>query len=261
MDGFLQRVVAALAAVGIVPDHPSAEDLQAIDQLHTCGLAATKQHGARAGIAPDVHVFDLGCAVGGSARHLAENVGCRVMGIDLTKEFVDVARELTGRCRLADTVTFEEADALDLPFVDERFDHVWSHNVTMDIADKTGLAAKVARVLRRGGRTLTEVAKGAEGDPEFPLPWACDPRDSILVTPDQLCAALEAGGCASSSRSTIPRCIALAQQTQAHGPQRPPQGRGIHVVLGDDLLARSTNFTKSRAEGRILHSFLIAEKA
>ena len=263
LDGLLQRVLAALAAAGIDPDHPSVEDLQAIDQLHTGGLAATKEHGARAGIAPDMHVLDLGCGVGGSARYLAENVVCRVTGIDLTKEFVDVARQLTARCRLADKVTFEQADALDLPFEGESFDHVWSHNVTMNIADKTGLAAEVARVLRRGGRwTSAEIAKGPAGDPEFPLPWARHPRDSFLVSPDQLCAALEAGGLRVVERIDDTEVYnALAQQAQARDRQGPPQGIGIDVVLGDDLPARARNMTEARAEGKIVHPFVIAEKA
>ena len=262
LDGLLQRVLAALAAAGIDPDHPSVEDLQAIDQLHTGGLAATKEHGARAGIASDMHVLDLGCGIGGSARYLAENVVCRVTGIDLTKEFVDVARELTARCRLADKVTFGQADALDLPFENESFDHVWSHNVIMNIADKAGLAAEVARVLRCGGQwTMAEIAKGPAGDPKFPLPWARDPRDSFLVAPDQLGAALEAGGLRVVEQIDDTTVYdALAQQTQARDRQGPLEGLGIHLVLGDDLPTRARNMTKARAARRIVHQFLIAEK-
>ena len=46
-------------------------------------------------------------------------------------------------------IEFREADALALPFADGTFDHVWCHNVTMNIPDNKKLALEVARVLKR----------------------------------------------------------------------------------------------------------------
>ena len=40
-------------------------------------------------------------------------------GIDLTPEFIEVARELTRRCGMADHIEFRQADALDLPFAEQ----------------------------------------------------------------------------------------------------------------------------------------------
>jgi MPBQ/MSBQ methyltransferase len=71
--------------------------------------------------------------------YLAAECGCRVAAIDLTPNFVEVARTLTARCELADRVEIRQANALALPFQDSTFDHVWSYAVTMNIADKEGL--------------------------------------------------------------------------------------------------------------------------
>jgi MPBQ/MSBQ methyltransferase len=88
----------------------------------------------------------------GASRFLAKELGCRVTGIDLTQECVDVARELTRRCGLKEAIDFRQADATNMPIGDAVFDHVWSHNVTMNIQDKEKLALEIARVLKSGGR-------------------------------------------------------------------------------------------------------------
>lgn len=124
----------------------------------------------------------IGCGLGGASRYLATECGCRVAAIDLTPNFVEVARILTARSGLADRVEFRQANALALPFQDCTFDHVWSYAVTMNIADKAGLGREVARVLKPSGRfSCNEIAQGVGGAPVFPLPWATDEASSFLT--------------------------------------------------------------------------------
>jgi sarcosine/dimethylglycine N-methyltransferase len=139
-----------------------------------------------------MHVLDLGSGLGGSSRYLAAVCGCRVSAVDLTPEFVELARILTARCGLADSIDYRQASALALPFEDASFDHVWCHNVTMNIADRVTLARQVARVLRRQARfSCVETAQGPAGPPSFPLPWAIDASASCLATPEAMRAAVE----------------------------------------------------------------------
>ena len=56
-------------------------------------------------------VLDIGSGLGGPARFLAATRGLRVVGVDLTPEYVDVANELTRRCGLADRARFLTASA------------------------------------------------------------------------------------------------------------------------------------------------------
>jgi ubiquinone/menaquinone biosynthesis C-methylase UbiE len=191
----LARIEAALAKAGVDPQRPAYQDLFPFDQLHERGVVATREHAKRAGLAPGMHVLDLGCGIGGASRVLAAEFGCRVTGIDFTPEFIAVATALTARCGLSDRTSYREADALRLPFADASFDHVWSQFVTMNIADKSGLAREVARVLRPGGRfTCAELNQGPGGAPVFPLPWASEPALSFLVTPEAMHEALAAAG-------------------------------------------------------------------
>ena len=178
--GLLERISTALKETGGDPERLNYQDLFPFEQLHSRGIAATKEHVERAGIRPGMHVLDLGCGIGGASCYLAAACGCRATAIDLTTEYVGVALVLTARCGLADRIEYRRANALGLPFEDGRFDHVWSQHVTMNIADKKALAAEVARVLTPGGRfSCSELAQGPGGAPDYPLPWGRTQRTAF----------------------------------------------------------------------------------
>jgi SAM-dependent methyltransferase len=254
----LDRMFAALRAAGVDLDRLRPEDLYPMDQLHGGGLGATKEHARRAGIARDMHVLDLGCGVGGSSRYLAATIGCRVTGIDLTREFTEVAVELTARCGLAGKASFRQANALDLPFEAASFDHVWCHNVTMNIPDKRRFASEVARVLKPARRlSCVEVSRGPSGAAiVFPVPWARVAAHSFLVTPEEMRAALEAGGL---------RIVEQSREVSA-GPAPAPAASATSpltnaVIMGDDMPERMRNSARSARDGATLSQFILAEKA
>jgi len=83
---------------------------------------ATREHAERVRIQSGMHVLEIGCGLGGASRHLAAECGCRVAPIDLTPNFVEVARILTARCGLAGRVEIRQANAFALPFQDGTFD-------------------------------------------------------------------------------------------------------------------------------------------
>jgi SAM-dependent methyltransferase len=256
----LERVLAALARAGLDVERLKPEDLYAVDQLHGGGLAATKEHARRSGITAAMHVLDVGCGVGGSARYLAATIGCRVTGVDLTAEFVLVARELTRRCGLAGRVAFEPADATDLPFAAAAFDHVWSHNVTMNIRDKAAFAGEVARVLKPGGRfTCVEYAKGPRGRLTFPLSWAREASQSFLVTPEEMRAALEAGGLRVVEQVSVPEGEASTSVARpAAGGPAAGAALTSAVVMGEDAPLRQRNRAKSSRDGALVDQFIAA---
>src|SRR5262244_2814045 len=103
----LERLRTALAAEGIDPDHPTVEQLAPFDHFHGRGLEATQE--AANLVAPTAadHILDVGSGIGGPARYFARRFGCRVTGIDLTAEFCEVARSLTGAVGLAERISFE----------------------------------------------------------------------------------------------------------------------------------------------------------
>ena len=52
--------------------------LAPLDQFHTRDILATAELASSAGLGPSTRVLDLGCGIGGPARFLAANFGCKV---------------------------------------------------------------------------------------------------------------------------------------------------------------------------------------
>lgn len=183
--GSLQRAILnAVKEMGKDPERFSATDLSTGDELHLGWLPATARLAKNLGLASGMHVLDVGAGIGGPARYFAEAHKCRVTGIDLTEEFVQVAAELTRRCGLSDLASFRQASALDLPFEDGTFDAATLIHVGMNIADKAKLFANVRRVLKPGALFgVYEVMRAGEGDLPYPMPWAQTPETSFVETP------------------------------------------------------------------------------
>lgn len=259
----LDRIFAFLEESRIDPAKITHQDLYPVDQLHARGVVATNDHLEFAGIDGDMHVLDMGCGIGGASRVIASACGCRVTGIDLTPEYVDIARELTGRCGLSDKVDYQQASATDLSFDDETFDHVWCHNVTMNIEDKAGLAKEIVRVLKPGGRfSCAELGLGPAGEPTFPLPWARDASSSFLVTPENMCAVLENGGLRVVERLDLNDInMAFRKEMQERAARGNAPIVASYVAMGDDMPERQQNLGRMAIEGRVVEHMILAEKS
>ena len=163
----IQRIDDALQAAGVDPERPSHRDLWPFDQLTAAvSWQRASMRNVRA-YGPACTCSKIGCGLGGASRYLAAECGCRVAAIDLTPNFVEVARILTARCGLTDRIEIHQANTLALPFEDGTFDHVWSYAVTMNIADKEGLGREVARVLKPGGASRVTRLSREPAEPRY----------------------------------------------------------------------------------------------
>jgi sarcosine/dimethylglycine N-methyltransferase len=247
--GLTERLKTALTVFGPEQARLTPQQLAALDQFHTRGLAATAELAKLAGITAAMSVLDVGSGVGGPARFLAETYGCRVTGVDLSEPFVDAARYLTARTGLAGQVSFETASALELPFGDGRFDVALLQHVAMNISDRAGLYREIRRVLKREGRfaTYDVVLKG--GEPHYPVPWARTPATSFLLTADATREAIEGAGFrALAWQDDTEAAKAWIAQLRASGP---PPSPNLGVVMGPDFAQLSANLGRNLMEGRL----------
>lgn len=147
-----QQIIDKLKSDDVDLNSLTEDTLQNYDQDHYGGIAANDALAALAAIDKGCYVLDVCCGLGGPSRYLAHKFGCRVAGIDMTASRIEGANRLTAMSGLDDRATFECANALDLPFNDQKFDVVISQEAFCHIPDKDRLIAECVRVLKPGGR-------------------------------------------------------------------------------------------------------------
>lgn len=256
------RVRHALDAAGLGGDRIEWAQLAPVDEFHVRGLVAARELAAALGPRPGEAVLDVGSGLGGPARLLAAEYGCRVTGADLNPEFVEVATRLTARCGLDERVRFVAADALALPFADGEFRHVITQHVAMNIADRAGLYAEIARVLAPGGRVAVHDVVAGDGKPlRFPVPWSTSPETSHLLTADQTRGVVARAGFAE---------VSCRDQTQLSAEWfgarfAAPAGGGalpfgLPVIMGPAFLEMSRNLAANLGDGRVGVLQLVAQR-
>ena len=161
-----QQIIDKLRDDGVDPTDVTEDTLQNYDQDHYGGVAANDALAVLAGIDDGCHVLDMCCGLGGPSRYLAHKYGCRITGIDLTESRIEGAKKLTAMVGLSDRVTFNSANALNLPFGDNTFDVVISQEAFCHIPDKGRLVAQCARVLKPGGRLAFTDVLATDGTTE-----------------------------------------------------------------------------------------------
>jgi cyclopropane fatty-acyl-phospholipid synthase-like methyltransferase len=101
------------------------------------------------------HVLDVGCGLGAPALRIAGRYGCRVTGVNISREQVRQGRELITARGLSGRVVIRRGDARALEFPDGSFDAIVCLEAAADIcvteSDKDRLVGELFRVLRPGG--------------------------------------------------------------------------------------------------------------
>ncbi|MBA1138960.1 class I SAM-dependent methyltransferase [Mesorhizobium neociceri] len=252
-----QHILAVLADTGVDIGHLRAGDLEAVDEFHIGGIAATRELIGQMGLKPGARLLDIGSGVGGPARFAANNAGADVTGIDLTQSYVDIATSLSKRVGMADKVRFVQGSALDMPFSNKSFDTAMILHVGMNLPDKKKLMSEAARVLKpRGVFAVYDVMRLKAGALTYPLPWASDESMSFVATPDDYRSAAAAAGFSVTAErprgvfaieffATIRARMAVAQ---TEGKKPPP---GVNLIMGENARTKIANLTAA-LEGGIL---------
>jgi SAM-dependent methyltransferase len=118
---------------------------------HLGSVEATEQLVELCHIGDGAYVLDVGCGAGVTPVCLAQQHGCRVVGVDISEAMIERSQERASREGVVDRAEFRVADAQDLPFEDGLFDAVITESVTAFPEDKQKAVDEYARVTRPGG--------------------------------------------------------------------------------------------------------------
>lgn len=229
----------------------SRDDVSSFDEFHGGGRESTREMAEMAGLQPGMEVLDVGSGIGGPARTLAAEFGCRVTGIDLTSEFCRAAEMLTEKLRLTELVKIKCSDAIDMPFDRASFDVVWSQNTFMNIEDKTRLFSEIYRVLRPGGILAFEtVLAGPKKGMFYPVFWASSPSLNFLISTDQMKTLLTTTGfCEEAWEDVTERTIKNQQHRKIATESRDAETLSLAVVVDTDVQAKIDNVLRNNIEG------------
>jgi len=257
----LTRIFKGLEAVGVDLNSLKPEDLAPIDEYHIGGRKATTHAIEKMSLSKDQHVLDIGCGIGGTARFMAAQIGCKVTGIDLTPEYIAIAKKLTDLTGLGKKVNYEVASALAMPFEKETFDAAITIHTAMNIPERGILYREISRVMKPGGTLcIYDVMKKSDENFSFPVPWAQSADTSHLTSPEEMLTLLDDAG--FDVRDVDDRtdfALNFFKQSLAAAADGPQQ-LGIHLLIGESAPEKFKNMLSNIEKGCVTPVQMIANR-
>ena len=115
----------------------------------------------RSGVWKGMTVADVGCGHGGTAKFLATEYSCSVLGLTISAEQLKIARKLSTSLQGPGRVRFELANAETFEFPTASFDLVWNMESSEHFFDKPAYCRKAAKALKTGGVLMVAAWTGS----------------------------------------------------------------------------------------------------
>lgn len=122
-----------------------------IKVLHPGGYQATEKLSSLCQLNENSHVLDLACGAGTTSIYLSAKYNCKVSGIDISKNLIDSANKSLEKSDKQHKISFEVADAFNIPYEDNTFDTVIAQAFFILIDKKEKVLDEIYRVLKPGG--------------------------------------------------------------------------------------------------------------
>ncbi|MGI9522240.1 MAG: methyltransferase domain-containing protein [Hyphomicrobiaceae bacterium] len=199
-------------------------------------------------------ILEVGCGSGALVRKIVQQTNQQnpIVGTDLSPYLLSEARLIAAGEELDQVISFEQANAEDLPYADESFDISISSTV-MEEGDANKMIAELARVTNPGGRIIA-VVRATDVDWWVNIPLSPDRQKEVNALGPKVGAGVGPGGCADAS--LYQRIIAARLQPNLMGPRFAVYRDGDRMSdvldrLGAALPADATSdFQKARDEAQ-----------
>jgi demethylmenaquinone methyltransferase / 2-methoxy-6-polyprenyl-1,4-benzoquinol methylase len=134
---------------------------------------------SRMEVGPGDTVLDVATGTAAVAIELVRRSGCRVVGLDQSREMLETGRRRVADAGLDDTIDLVEGRAEQLSFADGSFDGLTFTYLLRYVADPVATLRELARVVRPGG-TIAMLEFGVPRGPAR-LAWELYVRASLPV--------------------------------------------------------------------------------
>lgn len=259
--GLNARVLEAFKSKGIDVDGLTLDDLSQFDQFHPGGRDATRALANLAGLKPGMEVLDIGSGIGGPARTLAAEFGCKVIGVDITEEYVKAAQMLTDKVGLNESVTLQVGNALDLEFGEGAFNAVWTQNTIMNIDNKEQVFKEAHRVLRSNGLLALEaIMGGSREETLFPVFWADSQDVSFMTTTESFREMMTEIGFDELVWNDVTQQSIDGGRSQQPAPGDAPPSIGFDVFY-TDVPRRAENTLQGMENGTYVDIYAVYRRA
>ena len=252
-DDLFEEIIGRLKALKIDLDEVTREDIAGVDEFHVRGAQVSRELAETIDLR-NSKLLDIGCGIGGPCRMLADEYGCEVTGIDISKEFIRTATRLSELVGLSSKTSFIHGDALSLPFADQTFDVVWTQHVQMNIKDKVKFYSEIQRVLKVKGIFLYYdiFEKGPERI-TYPVPWANEPALSFLAKPHEIANILHDLNFAEIElKDQTIKGILFFEQFIARIEKSGPPKLGLNLLMGESTKTKIINLLDGLKKGKIM---------
>lgn len=236
--------------------------LSPLDEFHCLGVAATHDMARLVGLSSDAKVLDIGCGIGGPARRLATDYGCSITGIDITKEFLDLAEALNIRMGLSNKIVLRNLDATTLRLDGEQFDIVWMQVTAANVSERDQLYQRAHAALRRGGQfAIFDIFSESKNLIKYPVPWGVDALTSALISvADTVVGLQNAGFRVTHLQDVSDRACEWFSNELKFFSTTERQPRLDFSVLLQNWPTIVKNQVDNLREGAVRFGYLIAEK-
>jgi demethylmenaquinone methyltransferase / 2-methoxy-6-polyprenyl-1,4-benzoquinol methylase len=134
---------------------------------------------SRLAVGPEDTVLDVATGTAAVAIELVGRTGCRVIGLDLSREMLETGRRRVEAAGLEDRIELVEGTAERLPFDDASFEGLTFTYLLRYVDDPAATMRELARVVRPGG-TIAMLEFGVPRGPARPA-WELYVRAGLPV--------------------------------------------------------------------------------
>ncbi|MFX1501258.1 MAG: class I SAM-dependent methyltransferase [Promethearchaeota archaeon] len=99
-------------------------------------------------------ILEVGCSTGYITRYIAKKFNCEIIGIDVGKLVLEIAREEAQKLNLTN-INFQTGNVENLPFPNESFDIVFGEAITALVSNPIKVVEEYKRVLKPYGKIAT----------------------------------------------------------------------------------------------------------